>query len=90
MTRAGPRPAAMDAPAWVAVSEKRPCPCCGETRGCGTADEAGFVHCRLLVSSRPIAGGGWLHVLAPPRSAEGRAAGSPAPPGTAAPPLRPL
>jgi hypothetical protein len=79
MTRAGRGPAAMNAPAWAAVSAERPCPCCGGTGGCGTADEAGFVHCRLRVSTRPIAGGGWLHVLARPRRPEGLAAGSPAP-----------
>ena len=66
MTRAGTRPPA-DAPTWSAVSAERPCPCCGEVEGCGTAEQAGFVHCRLLVSSRPIVGGGWLSIPRSPR-----------------------
>jgi hypothetical protein len=82
MTGGKARPAAPDAPTWAAVSAERPCPCCGQTAGCGTAEETAFVHCRLRVSSRPIAGGGWLHVLARPGRAERPPAGRPARPVT--------
>jgi hypothetical protein len=79
MTGTRSLPPALGGPTWSAVSAERPCPCCGEAAGCGTADGTDFVHCRLLVSSRPIAGGGWLHVTEPPRRARGLGPGAAAP-----------
>jgi hypothetical protein len=35
------------------------------------------VHCRLVVSSRPIVGGGWLHVFALPPGGADRGSLSP-------------
>ena len=79
-------PAGTISPVWTPVSTEWPCPCCGETGGCGTADEARYIHCRLIVSSRPIVGGGWLHVALAVPGAQSRAAGTPsrvAPPDAA-------
>jgi hypothetical protein len=60
------RPADLDeAPVWGPVSADRPCPVCGATAGCATAQPEGLACCRSTVSVWPVAGGGWLHVLSP-------------------------
>jgi hypothetical protein len=53
------------APEWFGVSPARPCPVCGAAADCAVAeDDPAYVRCCTIHSSLPIAGGGWLHVLA--------------------------
>jgi hypothetical protein len=49
------------APSWIEVTEACPCPRCGATRGCSVSEDGQFARCLLVVSSWPIADGGWLH-----------------------------
>ena len=58
-------------PDWSEVSTAAPCPRCGASSRCSTADGGTVVRCFTVVSSYPVAAGGWLHQLTP--------AGSPAP-----------
>jgi hypothetical protein len=48
---------------WDTVGQQRPCPVCGATSGCSTAEDGRLVVCRATVSRLPVRGGGWLHVL---------------------------
>ena len=52
-----------EAPVWRDVSDVHLCPACGRDERCRVAHEAGFVHCFGRESTRPIEGGGWLHVV---------------------------
>jgi hypothetical protein len=60
------RPATLDrAPAWEVVAADSPCPVCGRSEDCAAVPAEGLARCRTVVSVRPVAGGGWLHVLVP-------------------------
>jgi hypothetical protein len=48
---------------WDTVAQLRPCPVCGGISGCGLAEEGRLVLCHATVSTLPVSGGGWLHVL---------------------------
>jgi hypothetical protein len=52
--------------AWQTVGQRRPCPVCGATGGCGVAEDGRLVVCRWTRSGLPVQGGGWLHVLPAP------------------------
>jgi putative ABC transport system substrate-binding protein len=62
-TMTGHRMATDEAIRWEAVGQRRPCPVCGATSGCGVAEDGRLVVCRATVSGLPVRGGGWLHVL---------------------------
>jgi hypothetical protein len=57
------RVAADEAIRWDTVGQRRPCPVCGGTSGCGVAEDGRLVVCRANASRLPVEGGGWLHVL---------------------------
>ena len=48
---------------WDTVAQRRPCPVCGGTSGCGVSEDQRLVVCHATGSLLPVRGGGWLHVL---------------------------
>jgi hypothetical protein len=57
------RPTEPGAPAWLAATPARPCPCCGAEDGCSARACGAYARCLTAVSERPMLGGGWLHTL---------------------------
>ena len=76
------REPAGEAPVWTEASTEHPCPLCGAAVGCSVMAGGEFARCSHAVSQWPIAGGGWLHRLAPPPSAGVDPARPRAPAGT--------
>jgi hypothetical protein len=66
---------------WESVTQARPCPICGASRGCSTHSQV-FVSCERISSQWPLTTGAWLHRLevAPAAKAAPTADRAPEPP----------
>jgi|GEM_PF-1494834 len=53
---------------WLTVSERRPCPICGNHATCSTHASQSFASCIKHPSEWPLTNGAWLHRL--PRDPE--------------------
>jgi hypothetical protein len=61
MTRSRHESAAHHDAEWTAVSERDPCPICGEGGECRRHSDGAFVFCMRLPSEWPLTNGAWLH-----------------------------